>query len=161
MELFALMVTVTLAMTATADGEKVVSCCKTVSGKEFTGSITGYRLQERKLPCVKAVIFETKGQLMCSYWRAPWVRRKIEEFKRAQRNRVSATPSSTAPSTVQLSSLTSASFRSSAPESFASRSRSRESASLRPTVFQPSVPDSSTAPPDHINPLPSDKISTH
>uniref|UniRef100_A0A674CSV4 Chemokine interleukin-8-like domain-containing protein n=1 Tax=Salmo trutta TaxID=8032 RepID=A0A674CSV4_SALTR len=66
---------------SSVDGEKVVSCCKTVSRTEVTDPITGYWIQNYNAPCVPAVIFETEKGLFCSYHRQPWVRRKIQQFE--------------------------------------------------------------------------------
>ncbi|KAK6299582.1 hypothetical protein J4Q44_G00296150 [Coregonus suidteri] len=70
-----------LSCSGTVDGEKMVSCCKTVSKKEVTDPITGYWTQDNNAPCVRAVIFETGKGLFCSYHREPWVRRKIQQFE--------------------------------------------------------------------------------
>ncbi|KAL4631063.1 apolipoprotein D-like [Arapaima gigas] len=125
--------------TATAGVMKVSSCCKTVSSKEYTGSIIGYRLQERKLPCVKAVIFETKDQQICSFWKAPWVKRKIREFEKTKRNKISMTFPSTESSTFGFSSLKSASVLYSSPGSFTVQSSSRESSKFSSATFHPST----------------------
>uniref|UniRef100_A0AAZ3QD89 Chemokine interleukin-8-like domain-containing protein n=1 Tax=Oncorhynchus tshawytscha TaxID=74940 RepID=A0AAZ3QD89_ONCTS len=63
------------------DGEKLVSCCKTVSRTEVNDPITGYWIQNYNAPCVRAVIFETEKGLFCSYHKQPWVRRKIQQFE--------------------------------------------------------------------------------
>uniref|UniRef100_A0A674CUF9 Chemokine interleukin-8-like domain-containing protein n=1 Tax=Salmo trutta TaxID=8032 RepID=A0A674CUF9_SALTR len=69
------------AMMMALDGEKLVSCCKTVSRKEVTDPITGYWIQNYNAPCVPAVIFEMEKGLFCSYHRQPWVHRKIQQFE--------------------------------------------------------------------------------
>uniref|UniRef100_A0AAZ3QH05 Chemokine interleukin-8-like domain-containing protein n=1 Tax=Oncorhynchus tshawytscha TaxID=74940 RepID=A0AAZ3QH05_ONCTS len=63
------------------NGEKLVSCCKTVSRTEVNDPITGYWIQNYNAPCVRAVIFETEKGLFCSYHKQPWVRRKIQQFE--------------------------------------------------------------------------------
>uniref|UniRef100_A0A671N0R4 Chemokine (C-C motif) ligand 34b, duplicate 3 n=1 Tax=Sinocyclocheilus anshuiensis TaxID=1608454 RepID=A0A671N0R4_9TELE len=59
-----------------ADAEMVYSCCTRVSTAKVTEPIIGYKMQEKSLPCVKAVIFQTKQGDFCSDWRQPWVERK-------------------------------------------------------------------------------------
>uniref|UniRef100_A0A671MY24 Chemokine (C-C motif) ligand 34b, duplicate 3 n=1 Tax=Sinocyclocheilus anshuiensis TaxID=1608454 RepID=A0A671MY24_9TELE len=62
-----------------ADAEMVYSCCTRVSTAKVTEPIIGYKMQEKSLPCVKAVIFQTKQGDFCSDWRQPWVERKLKE----------------------------------------------------------------------------------
>uniref|UniRef100_A0A673I1Z1 Chemokine (C-C motif) ligand 34b, duplicate 3 n=1 Tax=Sinocyclocheilus rhinocerous TaxID=307959 RepID=A0A673I1Z1_9TELE len=62
------------------DAEMVYSCCTRVSTAKVTEPIIGYRMQEKSLPCVKAVIFQTKHGDFCSDWRQPWVERKVLQF---------------------------------------------------------------------------------
>lgn len=41
---------------SSVDGEKLVSCCKTVSRTEVTDPITGYWIQNYNAPCVRTVM---------------------------------------------------------------------------------------------------------
>ncbi|CAM9163476.1 unnamed protein product [Lampetra planeri] len=61
--------------------EKLATCCTTVTKKEITEPILGFLVQKANPPCVRAVIFQTGSGLYCSQISAPWVRRKITEFK--------------------------------------------------------------------------------
>ncbi|XP_052357856.1 putative protein TPRXL isoform X2 [Oncorhynchus keta] len=96
------------------DGEKLVSCCKTVSRTEMTDPITGYWIQNYNAPCVRAVIFETKKGLFCSYHKQPWVRRKIQQFEMARLSSTFLSPSSP-PSLTSTSTPTTTSLPSSPP----------------------------------------------
>ncbi|XP_078147547.1 uncharacterized protein LOC144543492 [Centroberyx gerrardi] len=101
----ALVVVVLVALAGSgsaAVAEKLASCCEKVTNQEIKDPILGYLIQQRKLPCVLAVIFQTEKGLFCSQFNAPWVRRKIVDFETARRT---ATSSST-PSTL-LSLITS------------------------------------------------------
>ncbi|XP_065123169.1 uncharacterized protein [Paramisgurnus dabryanus] len=59
-------------------------CCTSVSTKEITSPITGFRLQTRNGPCVDAVIFYTAEGRWCSHWKPNWVKQKIQEFRKLQ-----------------------------------------------------------------------------
>ncbi|KAM7390108.1 hypothetical protein PAMA_008328 [Pampus argenteus] len=83
-------VLMTLAVSALPP-EKIATCCKQVSNVEITEPITGYMIQERNLPCVRAIIFQTESGLYCSQVKSPWVPLKIREFLNAK---AKATPSS-------------------------------------------------------------------
>ncbi|KAK6293058.1 hypothetical protein J4Q44_G00365590 [Coregonus suidteri] len=87
-----------LIWTGTVDGEKLVSCCKTVTRSEVTDPITGYWTQAYNAPCVRAVIFETEKGLICCHYKQPWVRRKIQQFEKARRSSKSPSLSSFPPS---------------------------------------------------------------
>ncbi|XP_071184266.1 uncharacterized protein [Salvelinus alpinus] len=130
------------------DGEKLVSCCKTVSRTEVTDPITGYWIQNYNAPCVRAVIFETEKGLFCSYHKQPWVRSKIQQFEMARLSStflsLSSPTSLTSTSTPTTTSLTSSppSINSS-PPSLTSTSTSLTSSppSLTSTpTFLPSSP---------------------
>ncbi|CDQ89874.1 unnamed protein product [Oncorhynchus mykiss] len=77
----AAIVIATLVWTGTVDGEKLSSCCKTVTRSEVTDPITGYWTQHYNAPCVRAVILETEKGLICCHYKQPWVRRKIQQFE--------------------------------------------------------------------------------
>uniref|UniRef100_A0A3B3Q4S4 Chemokine interleukin-8-like domain-containing protein n=1 Tax=Paramormyrops kingsleyae TaxID=1676925 RepID=A0A3B3Q4S4_9TELE len=68
-----------------ADAEKIFTCCTTVSRKEIQTPITAFWLQKWNPPCVKAVIFETEGQHICSHWSEPWVQKKVVELHSTDR----------------------------------------------------------------------------
>ncbi|XP_042164625.1 mucin-5AC isoform X2 [Oncorhynchus tshawytscha] len=86
------------------DGEKLVSCCKTVSRTEVNDPITGYWIQNYNAPCVRAVIFETEKGLFCSYHKQPWVRRKIQQFEMARLSSTFLSLSTSTPTTTSLPS---------------------------------------------------------
>ncbi|XP_073669229.1 uncharacterized protein [Paramisgurnus dabryanus] len=67
---------------------KANTCCEKVSKNEVTDPIIGYRLQKLHLPCVKAVILETPRGKFCISPRAPWVREKLLQFKKAQKDKL-------------------------------------------------------------------------
>lgn len=67
--------------------QKAPKCCQKVSMSEVTYPIISYRLQIKNLPCVKAVILETQRGEFCINPRAPWVREKISQFKKAQKDK--------------------------------------------------------------------------
>uniref|UniRef100_A0A3B4TCE4 Chemokine interleukin-8-like domain-containing protein n=1 Tax=Seriola dumerili TaxID=41447 RepID=A0A3B4TCE4_SERDU len=75
-----------------AQGEKLASCCKTVTNKKINESITGYMVQKPHPPCVAAVILQTKSGLFCTQGSAPWVREKIIEFRQAKAQSTTASP---------------------------------------------------------------------
>ncbi|KAM9337690.1 uncharacterized protein ABDE67_018968 [Symphorus nematophorus] len=86
------------AVTESASIDKILpTCCTTVNSQEITEPITGYMIQRKNLPCVRAVIFQTEKGLFCSQLNAPWVRSKIMAFEKAkaQASASSAVPSST------------------------------------------------------------------
>ncbi|KAL7835319.1 hypothetical protein SRHO_G00276660 [Serrasalmus rhombeus] len=74
-----------------ADAEKVSPCCVSVSRSRVEEPLKSFRLQKSSSPCVKAVIFETEKGQFCIDPRQPWVRKKIEEFRRQQKTTVSPT----------------------------------------------------------------------
>ncbi|KAL6489973.1 hypothetical protein MHYP_G00003180 [Metynnis hypsauchen] len=68
-----------------ANGQQNKSeCCKEVSTEKITVPITGFQLQRRNPPCVKAVIFFTNEGPKCSHWREDWVQIKILELRKLQ-----------------------------------------------------------------------------
>ncbi|KAI5617093.1 chemokine CCL-CUb precursor, partial [Silurus asotus] len=73
------------------DAEKVSPCCVAVSRYMENIPITGYRLQERNIPCVRAVIFKTEKGQFCIDPNQPWVKRKIIEFWKSLKNKISPT----------------------------------------------------------------------
>ncbi|KAG7317733.1 hypothetical protein KOW79_018769 [Hemibagrus wyckioides] len=77
-----------------ADAEKVSPCCVAVSTFMEDIAITGYRLQLKNLPCIRAVIFQTEKGQFCIDPSQPWVRKKITEFRRSQKNKMSPTSAS-------------------------------------------------------------------
>uniref|UniRef100_A0AAZ3PFF2 Chemokine interleukin-8-like domain-containing protein n=1 Tax=Oncorhynchus tshawytscha TaxID=74940 RepID=A0AAZ3PFF2_ONCTS len=89
---------------SSVDGEKLVSCCKTVSRTEVNDPITGYWIQNYNAPCVRAVIFETEKGLFCSYHKQPWVRRKIQQFELARLSSTFLSLSTSTPTTTSLPS---------------------------------------------------------
>uniref|UniRef100_A0A8C1LTV8 Chemokine interleukin-8-like domain-containing protein n=1 Tax=Cyprinus carpio TaxID=7962 RepID=A0A8C1LTV8_CYPCA len=89
--------------TTAADPQVVYSCCTKVSKAEVTDPILNIRLQRESLPCVKAVIFETKQVEFCCDPRQRWVKEKVKQFFRAQRNE---TLTSTPPPTSSISDQT-------------------------------------------------------
>ncbi|KAM9333769.1 uncharacterized protein KZ484_018751 [Pholidichthys leucotaenia] len=76
--------------------EKLAECCKKVTNEKIQEPILDFMLQERNLPCVKAVIFQTKSGLYCVNGKASWVRQAIRELTKAK-------PLSTTPSVVSTS----------------------------------------------------------
>ncbi|KAI4891429.1 hypothetical protein NFI96_018616, partial [Prochilodus magdalenae] len=73
-----------IAVMGTNGQQKLGECCREVSTKNITVPITGFRLQNRDPPCVKAVIFYTANGAMCSHWRESWVQDKIRELRKLQ-----------------------------------------------------------------------------
>nr|XP_029518543.1 putative protein TPRXL [Oncorhynchus nerka] len=132
------------------DGEKLVSCCKTVSRTEMTDPITGYWIQNYNAPCVRAVIFETEKGLFCSYHKQPWVRRKIQQFEMA---RLSSTFLSLSFPTSLTSTPTTTSLPSS-PPSINSSPPSLTSTSTSLTSSPSSSPPSLTSTPTFLSSSP-------
>ncbi|KAM9436722.1 uncharacterized protein Hap1MRO34_001109 [Clarias gariepinus] len=73
------------------DAEKVSPCCVEVSRSMEDITITGFRLQEKNLPCVKAVIFQTERGQFCIYPHQSWVRRKIMELRSQKIKKITST----------------------------------------------------------------------
>uniref|UniRef100_A0A3B3BRF8 Chemokine interleukin-8-like domain-containing protein n=1 Tax=Oryzias melastigma TaxID=30732 RepID=A0A3B3BRF8_ORYME len=103
--------------------ERLASCCTSVSNEEITEPILGYMIQERNLPCVNAVIFQTNSGLYCSRLRAPWVFPKIKELRAKARSTISSSSASL------LSIMTST-----ASSSFTRLSSSSSSESVTPSL---------------------------
>ncbi|XP_016129771.1 eotaxin-like isoform X1 [Sinocyclocheilus grahami] len=79
--------------TTTAAGREVMySCCNKVSTAKVTDPIIDIRLQHESLPCVKAVIFETKQVKFCSDPKQRWVREKVKQF--FKKNNITPRPTS-------------------------------------------------------------------
>ncbi|KAJ8278083.1 hypothetical protein GJAV_G00083630 [Gymnothorax javanicus] len=73
---------------AGTDAEKFYQCCTKVSTAKITGPITGYRMQQRNPPCVRAVIFETENGEFCIHVKQAWVINKILQFERSRGNTI-------------------------------------------------------------------------
>ncbi|XP_070960476.1 uncharacterized protein [Oncorhynchus clarkii lewisi] len=143
-----------LGWTGTVDAEKLVSCCKTVSRTEVNDPITGYWIQNYNAPCVRAVIFETKKGLFCSYHKQPWVRRKIHQFEMA---RLSSTfLSLSIPNSLTSTSTPTTTSLPSSPPSINSSPPSLTSTSTSLTSSPSSSPPSLTSTPTF---LPSSPLS--
>ncbi|XP_038852818.1 putative protein TPRXL [Salvelinus namaycush] len=143
-----------LGCTGTVDGEKLVSCCRTVSRTEVTDPITGYWIQNYNAPCVRAVIFETEKGLFCSYHKQPWVRRKIQQFEMA---RLSSTfLSLSSPTSLTSTSTPTTTSLPSSPPSINSSPPSLTSTSTSLTSSPSSSPPSLTSTPTF---LPSSPLS--
>ncbi|XP_056323603.1 chemokine (C-C motif) ligand 34a, duplicate 3 [Danio aesculapii] len=100
MRLAAIAVILSVMITETNGQNRFVQCCTSVSTKEITLPITGFKLQIRNPPCLKAIIFFTTEGPRCSHWKESWVKEKIQELKRFQAwdekmNSTDSTPLST------------------------------------------------------------------
>uniref|UniRef100_A0A8C5BH15 Uncharacterized LOC115548874 n=1 Tax=Gadus morhua TaxID=8049 RepID=A0A8C5BH15_GADMO len=73
-----------------AVGDKVSNCCHKASIQKINITISGFRLQRKDLPCVKAVIFKTTEGEQCVYWRLSWVTDKVKELRAANKNSTNA-----------------------------------------------------------------------
>ncbi|KAI4806663.1 hypothetical protein KUCAC02_017478 [Chaenocephalus aceratus] len=133
--------------------EKLDSCCKTVSRKQITDPIIGYKTQRPNPPCVTAIIFQTEKGYFCSYLKSPWVLLKIRAFNKATA-RDAALSTAPASSTVSLLSIITSTAASSTPprsssptplssSSFPSSSSSFPSSSSSFPSSSPSFPSSS------------------
>ncbi|KAK2900671.1 hypothetical protein Q8A67_008786 [Cirrhinus molitorella] len=103
MSLAAMAVIMSVMIMGTNGQIKHIECCTTVSTREITLPITGFKLQKRNPPCVNAVIFFTTEGPRCSHWKESWVKQKIQELKKIQlqvwdmkMNSTDSTPLSTA-----------------------------------------------------------------
>ncbi|KAI4904014.1 hypothetical protein NFI96_021459 [Prochilodus magdalenae] len=83
------------AVWTVTDAEKVSPCCVSVSRSRVVEPIKSFRLQEKNLPCVKAVIFETENGHFCIDPRQPWVHKTIKEIRKSRKTTV--TPTSVSP----------------------------------------------------------------
>ncbi|XP_073711235.1 uncharacterized protein [Misgurnus anguillicaudatus] len=68
-------------------------CCTRVSTTEIASPITGFSLQKRNGSCVNAVIFYTAEGMWCSHWKESWVKQKVQELKKLQRQMITSTVS--------------------------------------------------------------------
>ncbi|TSO57304.1 hypothetical protein Baya_10442 [Bagarius yarrelli] len=64
--------------------EKETACCTEASSKKIDIPITGFRVQQSRPPCVKAVIFYTSKGTVCSHWKETWVKQKVTELRKLQ-----------------------------------------------------------------------------
>ncbi|XP_030204908.1 C-C motif chemokine 4-like [Gadus morhua] len=81
-----LAVVVALTGQGSAVTHKLSGCCERVTRKQITETIVDYMVQEKNLPCVNAIIFQTKGgSLYCLKHDAPWVKRKVRELEATKR----------------------------------------------------------------------------
>ncbi|KAM4556449.1 uncharacterized protein V3H82_016394 [Fundulus diaphanus] len=87
-------------MVASASDTKIIKCCTKVSVQSITAPITGYRIQRKNLPCVRAVIFETAEGEVCSHWKEDWVFEKIKELEQIRRAKM-VSPATTTTSTMR------------------------------------------------------------
>ncbi|XP_059419312.1 chemokine (C-C motif) ligand 34a, duplicate 3 isoform X3 [Carassius carassius] len=83
MSLAAIAVIMSVMLSGTNGQNRPIECCTSVSTKEITLPITGFRLQQRNLPCVRAVV----------HWKQGWVRQKIREFSELHRRKTNSTVS--------------------------------------------------------------------
>ncbi|CAL8312072.1 unnamed protein product [Gadus morhua 'NCC'] len=75
-----------------AVGDKVSNCCHKASIQKINITISGFRLQRKDLPCVKAVIFKTTEGEQCIHWKLDWVMDKVKELRAANKNSTNAAP---------------------------------------------------------------------
>ncbi|ROL49262.1 hypothetical protein DPX16_7521 [Anabarilius grahami] len=80
MRSLAVMFIASVIWTITDAPQRVFTCCTAVSTVEFTDPVIGVRLQKQSLPCVKAVLFETKRGELCCDPRQSWVKEKCMQF---------------------------------------------------------------------------------
>uniref|UniRef100_A0A8C5FQJ5 C-C motif chemokine 20-like n=1 Tax=Gadus morhua TaxID=8049 RepID=A0A8C5FQJ5_GADMO len=84
--LLLLAVVVALTGQGSAADEKLSDCCKKVARNLITETIVDYIEQKKILPCVNAIIFQTKGgSLYCLKHNEPWVKRKVRELEATKR----------------------------------------------------------------------------
>ncbi|XP_048019223.1 C-C motif chemokine 4-like [Megalobrama amblycephala] len=83
--LAAIAVIMSVMIMETNGEESPFGCCTSVSTKKITVPITGFRYQKQNLPCVTAVIFNTTKGEMCVHGGIKWVREKVKELMKLQR----------------------------------------------------------------------------
>ncbi|KAK2815006.1 hypothetical protein Q7C36_023272 [Tachysurus vachellii] len=88
MKSLAAIVVIAFSIWTVTEAEKVSPCCVAVSRFMEDFAITGYRLQMKNLPCIKAVIFQTEMGQFCIDPYQPWVKKKIIEFKMSQKKKM-------------------------------------------------------------------------
>ncbi|XDV47684.1 hypothetical protein PO909_017254 [Leuciscus waleckii] len=81
----------TITVSAGPD-EKMITCCRVVSNVKLTDPIIGFRLQNESLPCLKAVVFETKRGKFCLHWTLPWVKEEVKKLLAQRNKRLTSTP---------------------------------------------------------------------
>ncbi|XP_027860047.1 uncharacterized protein LOC114136382 isoform X2 [Xiphophorus couchianus] len=101
----AALVTVVWVVASGNADEKLATCCEKVNRNEITEPILGFLFQKANYPCVQAIIFQTESGLYCSQVKAPWVKKKISEYRAAKALKSAA--SSSPPSVSLLSIITS------------------------------------------------------
>ncbi|XP_037829178.1 putative protein TPRXL isoform X1 [Kryptolebias marmoratus] len=141
------LVAIILVVASGHPDEKLASCCTKVNKLEITEPILGYLVQQRKPPCVQAVIFQTETGLYCSQLNAPWVLRKIRELSRRAKAQTTASPMVSSSSASLLSIITSTASPPSSstllPSSSSSSSLSTSSSSISSTLLPSSFSSSS------------------
>ncbi|XP_027860046.1 4-O-methyl-glucuronoyl methylesterase 1-like isoform X1 [Xiphophorus couchianus] len=138
----AALVTVVWVVASGNADEKLATCCEKVNRNEITEPILGFLFQKANYPCVQAIIFQTESGLYCSQVKAPWVKKKISEYRAAKALKSAA--SSSPPSVSLLSIITSTA---SAPPPSAP-----PPSTAPPSTPPPSAPPPSTAPPSTLPP---------